>query len=146
VCLIADGAIYSSIVNLAGACAISVSNTHILASLWSGAGERPLDGFIPLGLWAGPVGGAATALVFTLLRHRPAVGWLRNTMHTLATFLAALGIGRCCGVHSYLLLVDAVLCAYVALVGIVVVHMSRWPLGALDPCNLQVSTACSITV
>ncbi len=138
-----DGVILSAIVNLIGACAITVVRIPIWSSFWTEFERRQLYGFIPLGLWAGATGGPVTAVVFTMLKHRPAAPWLRHSVHALATFLAALGLGYVFGAPSGYLLGEAIKSACMALVGSVVAGRLRWSLAALDPCNLQVSIVCS---
>ena len=147
VSIIADGAVVATITNVAGAAAITIVRFDIWFSMWTGFRGpcRPqLYAFIPLGLQAGAAGGAAKALIFSLVTHHPAATWLQRSVRTLATYLAALAIGRCCGAPSDCPSADAFKCAYMALVGHIMVGRFRWSLQALDLFNLRVSTACSL--
>ncbi len=144
VSIIADAAVIGLITNFTGAVAITVIRVPIWVGLWTGFYRPELYGFIPLGLWAGAAGVATTALIFSVVRHRPAATWLQRVVHTLTTYLASLAIVRCCGSASSYLPGYGIKCAYMALVGHVVVGRFRWSLHALDLFNLQVSTACSV--
>ena len=139
-CFIAESAILSATINLVGAVYITVRRIPLWLSFYYGFGYRRLYGFIPLGLWAGIVAGAATASIYLTLRRHPAAPWLHDTMHALATFLAALAVGHCCGPEILGpkgdLLGDATKTAYMAWAGGRVARWLRmqcqWSPAALD--------------
>ena len=140
----AGGAVASTVVNYFGAVAVTIRRLPLYVSLWTGFGERRLYGYIPLALWAGVVGGATTALVFTILRRRPTNRWLQDAIQMLANFLAAMAIGHLCGPAMLgaqnCLLEDALASAHMFFVGCRVIRQRRlrWSMSPASHFNLQV--------